>query len=344
MSDQKSKPLLRALHGEVVSPSCLWLMRQAGRYLEEYRALRQQAENFLQFCYTPDLAVEATLQPLRRFNLDAAILFSDILVIPDALGQQVAFRQGEGPVLTPIQSTPEVAALDGTRVVENLEPVYEVLRRLSVVLPDHVTLIGFCGAPWTLATYMVEGRGGTDFGRVRDWAYQDPAGFKTMIDVLVKACVDHLSAQIDAGAETVQIFDTWAGVLPEREYYRWVIEPTRAIVDGVRARHGEVPVIGFAKGSGVLYPAYVRETGVSAVGIDAQMPLEWVADRLQPLCTVQGNLDNRLLLNGGPAMDQEVKRILDVLGKGPHIFNLGHGILPTTPVKHVERLLELIKG
>lgn len=337
------KRLLQALAGEMTGRPAFWLMRQAGRYLPEYREMRKRARDFLAFCYTPDLAVEVTLQPLRRYGMDAAILFSDILVVPDALGQKVAFREGEGPVLEPVRNVGEVAKLDRGGFLERLEPVFEIVRRLVKEVPKETALIGFAGAPWTVAVYMVEGRGGTDCGTAKGWAYKAPEEFRRLIDLLTDVTVDYLDHQIQNGAETVQLFDSWAGVLSESQFHRWVVEPTVRIVKALKERHPQVPVIGFPRGAGMLYGVYAEETGIDGVSLDSGIPLKWAAGRLQRLCTVQGNLDNHLLLSGGKAMIEEAERILDTLGEGPFIFNLGHGILPGTPPEHVEELAETIR-
>ncbi len=319
-------------------------MRQAGRYLPEYRELRSRAANFLNFCYTPDLAVEATLQPLRRYAMDAAILFSDILVVADALGCRVEFREGEGPVLEAVRSVDQVTALRPEGVIPHLEPVFETVRRLSRELPESTALIGFAGAPWTVAVYMVEGRGGTDCSTARNWAWQDTDGFGRLMGVLVDATAEYLIEQVKNGAEAVQVFDSWAGVLAETQFRQWVIAPTREIVRRVNAACPGIPVIGFPRGAGAHYAAYVAETGVDGVGLDAAVPASWAAEALQPRCAVQGNLDNQLLRAGGPALDDEITRILKTLASGPFIFNLGHGILPDTPPDHVGRLAEHIHG
>jgi len=341
------KRFIRALKGETLNVPPFWLMRQAGRYLPEYREVRSKSRNFLDFCYTPDLAVEATLQPLRRYNFDAAILFSDILVVPDALGQKVAFKEGEGPVLEPVRSADDVGLLNGNRLHDHLAPVYETVSRLASSIPKTTTLIGFSGAPWTLATYMVEGHGSKDFAAARTWAFEgtyENNGFADLISLLVDAVSEYLIAQADNGAEALQLFDTWAGVLSPSQFERWVIEPTAEIIRRVRAAHGEVPIIGFPRGAGVLYPEFVRRTGVDGVSLDNGVPPDWAAETIQPLCTVQGNLDNMALLAGGTAMETEAAQILDALAGGPFIFNLGHGILPQTPPEHVARLAEIIRG
>ena len=339
-----TKLFLQALQGQTPPRPPFWLMRQAGRYLPEYRAVRKNARNFLDFCYTPDLAVEVTLQPLRRYGMDAAILFSDILVVPDALGQAVAFREGEGPVLEPIRSAQGLAGLDVARIDDHLAPVFETVGRLSREIPETTALIGFAGAPWTVAVYMVEGRGGTDCGNARRWAYGDPEGFGALMDLLVEATSAYLIRQIEHGAEAVQLFDSWAGVLSETQFERLSIEPTRRIVQAVKAAHPHVPVIGFPRQAGGLYERFVAETGVDAVSLDSGVPLAFARDVLQPRCAVQGNLDNQLLVTGGAAMEAEVTRILDTLGHGPFVFNLGHGIIPQTPPENVARVAEMVKA
>lgn len=344
MSNQApSKPMLRVLAGETLTPPPFWLMRQAGRYLPEYRAIRGRLSGFLELCYTPELATEVTLQPLRRYAMDAAILFSDILVVPDALGQAVSFREGEGPSLAPIRSTGDLDRLDPSRLHAHLAPVYETVRRLKTAIPPATTLIGFAGAPWTIAAYMFEGGGSRDFLEVKKVAYGQPGLLQAAIDLVVAATTEYLVAQIDAGAEVIQLFDSWAGVLPEDEFRRWVIAPNRAIVEQVKSRRPGVPIIGFPRGAGVLYEAFAAETGVDAVSLDTTVPLSWAAARLQPKCVVQGNLDPVMLMTGGEAMDAAIDRILDAFGKGPFIFNLGHGIQQGTPPENVARLAARIR-
>ncbi|MBC8444999.1 MAG: uroporphyrinogen decarboxylase [Rhodospirillaceae bacterium] len=337
------KTLIRALRGEILETPPIWLMRQAGRYLPEYRETRKIAKNFLEFCYTPDLAVEATLQPIRRYDFDASIMFCDILVIPDALGQDVSFREGEGPVLDPIRSVEALRDLNLDGVLDHLAPVFEVIRRLKVELPEDKTLIGFAGSPWTVALYMIEGRGGTDGETARRWAYQEPETFSEIIDLLVEATIRYLNAQIENGAEVIQLFDSWSGLLAEEPFRRWVIEPTRRIVEGVRAKNVDTPIIGFPRGSGLMAPEFIHETGVTGISLDANIPLEWARENLQSLVTVQGNLDNQLLVAGGPALDEAVLRIKKILGMGPFIFNLGHGIVPATPPENVARVVDLVR-
>ena len=339
-----TKRMLSALKGEVTDRPPFWLMRQAGRYLPEYREIRATAPNFLDFCYTPEKALEVTLQPLRRYHMDAAILFSDILVIPDALGQTVAFRQGEGPVLEAITDAAGLEKLSLAGVEAHLEPVFEAIRRISGALDDETALIGFAGAPWTVALYMVEGRGGTEGPTIRTWAAAEPESFQKLIDLLVEATTRYLVRQVSEGAEVLQLFESWAGLLGEDQFRRWVIEPNRRIVEGVRATHPNVPIIGFPRNAGVLYEAFARETQVNAVGLDHTVPLSWAADVLQPICAVQGNLDNHLLLAGGEAMENAVTKILETLGRGPFIFNLGHGVMPPTPPENVGRVAEMVRG
>jgi len=322
----------------------MWLMRQAGRYLPEYRKLRGEVGSFLDLCLNPKLAAEVTLQPLRRFDFDAAIVFSDILIVPYALGQKLDFVEGEGPRLEPVSTVTALAKLDAAAAPVRFAPVYETLERVTAELPLGVPVIGFCGAPWTVATYMVEGSGSKDQAEARLWAYRDPAGFQRLIDLLVEVSTGYLLGQVKAGAGALQIFDSWAGSLPEDGFRRWCIEPTRAMVRRVKAEAPGVPVIGFPRGAGVLTEAYAKETSVDALGCDTSLPLSWIKERLQALVPVQGNLDPVLLLAGGPALDRRVGEILAALGAGPFVFNLGHGILPETPPEHVSRLVDLVKN
>jgi uroporphyrinogen decarboxylase len=338
-----AKPLLRTLAGETLTSPPIWLMRQAGRYLSEYRALRAKVPDFLSFCLTPDLAVEATLQPVRRFGFDAAILFSDILVVPHALGQRVGFSAGEGPQLEPVRSRSAIDALKSDGVTERIAPVFETIRRVKAALDSKTALIGFAGAPWTVASYMVEGGGTRDFTHVKRLAFADPKTFSAMIDRLTHATIRYLAAQIAAGVEVVQLFDSWAGVLPEPAFRRWVIEPTTAIVTALHGRFPGIPIIGFPRGAGLMLEAYVSETGVDAVSCDAGVPLSWARDHLQAHRPVQGNLDPVHLLAGGTAMSEATSSILATLGGGPLVFNLGHGILPETPPEHVQALVDLVR-
>jgi uroporphyrinogen decarboxylase len=337
-----SKPLLRALSGEVEAPPPIWMMRQAGRYLPEYRELRKAATNFLHFCYTPKMAVEATLQPLRRFPLSAAILFSDILTIPDALGQKVEFVTGDGPQLEPIRDAAAIPRLNPETFDAHYVPVYEAISKLRQELAPETALIGFAGAPWTLACYMVDGRGTRDFAETRRWAFGSPNEFGQLMDVVTEAVGRLLVGQIDHGAETVQLFDSWAGVLPADEFKKWVIEPTKKIVAQIKSAHPNTPIIGFPRNAGPLYESYARETGVDAISIDATLPLDWVRDTLQPHVAIQGNLDNIALLTGGDAMLNRVDEILAALAGGPFVFNLGHGVMPPTPPEHVQMVCDRV--
>lgn len=338
----KAKPLLRALSGRNVAPAPWWLMRQAGRYLPEYRKVRAQAADFVALCLTPTLTSELTLQPVRRYGMDAAILFSDILMLPYALGQSVSFRDGEGPVLEPIADNIGVAQLEKAGAIGRLEPVFDAVRRVTAILGPETALIGFAGAPWTVATYMVEGGTSRDFRRVKAWAYRDPEGFAALIEILVETTIQLLSAQISAGAEIVQLFDSWAGVLPETAFARWVIAPTKGIVAGLKSRHPGCPIIGFPRGAGLLYEQYVAETGVDAVGLDTTVPTGFACAQLRPLAIVQGNLDPVLLMTGGVALERAVRKMRRAFAGGPWVFNLGHGVLPETPTENVAMLARLL--
>lgn len=340
---QTEKPLLRALRGEILSPAPIWLMRQAGRYLPEYRATRAKADSFLEFCYTPDLAVEATLQPIRRFGFDAAILFSDILVVPDALGQKVTFEPGEGPKLVPIISEQDFTNLNEEIDLQRLSPIFETIARVRAALPRDTALIGFCGAPWTVATYMIAGHGTADQAPARLLAYRNPALVQRIVDRLVDASTSYLMRQIDAGVDAVQIFDSWAGVLPGTELERWCIAPVARIVAAIEREHGNIPVIGFPRGAGSWLETYPARTGVDCLSLDTTVAPEW-ADRTLPRnLPIQGNLDPLVLLAGGTALDLAITRTKAAFRDRPHIFNLGHGILPETPIAHVERLVELVR-
>lgn len=338
------KLLLRALAGDILVRPPVWLMRQAGRYLPEYRAVRAGGGSFLDLCYTPELAAEVTLQPIRRFGLDAAILFSDILVIPDALGQSVRFEENIGPVLGPcIRESSDLDILKPEMADERLQPVYETVGLLRQKLPPEVCLIGFAGAPWTVATYMVAGEGSRDQVLARLWAYRDPEGFAELIFILVRATADYLIGQIKAGAEVLQIFDTWAGSLPEMEFWKWCIEPTRAMVKLIRKEFPQIPIIGFPRGAGPCYRAYIQETGVNGVSVDSALPLHYAKEYLQPHTVIQGNLDPLLVVTGGKAMLNEAERILRLMGNRRFIFNLGHGIVPETPPENVGELVRFIQ-
>jgi uroporphyrinogen decarboxylase len=339
-----NKPLLDVLDHKPRVPPPIWLMRQAGRYLPEYRLVREKADDFLKLCFTPKLAAEVTLQPVRRFGFDAAILFSDILVIPHALGQQVRFTVGEGPRLDPIADRAGLLALRAELDHEVLAPVYETIALVKEVLPANVALLGFCGAPWTVASYMIAGRGTPDQEPARLFAYGDPEGFGGLIDKLVEASASYLIRQLQAGVDAVQIFDTWAGILPAEEFTRWCIEPTQRIIAEVRRRVPGARVIGFPRGVGTALLRYIEEVPIDAVGLDWTVDLVFARDQIQWRVPVQGNLDPLVLVAGGAALDRSIDRILEVFSEGPFIFNLGHGILPQTPLAHVERMLARVRG
>lgn len=337
------KALLRVLRGESLSPPPIWLMRQAGRYLPEYRAIRAKAASFLDFCYTPALAAEATLQPVQRFGFDAAILFSDILVVPDALGQKVSFEQGEGPKLASIMTEEDFAKLNDEIDLQRLAPVFETIARVRSALPPETALIGFCGAPWTVASYMIAGHGTPDQAPARLLAYRDPGLVQRLIDRLVEASTRYLLRQIEAGVEVIQIFESWAGVLPPHELDRWCVAPVARIVAEIKRHDRNFPVIGFPRGAGSWLETYAARTGVDCVSLDTLVAPDW-ADRILPRgLPVQGNLDPLALLAGGEALDRSVATIRAALRGRPHIFNLGHGILPETPIAHVERLVDLLR-
>lgn len=336
---------LAPFQGKALDVPPIWLMRQAGRYLPEYRATRTEAGGFLNLCYTPALAAEVTLQPIRRYGFDAAILFSDILVVPDALGQAVRFEEGEGPRLDPIRSAADLAQLDPGATDEKFALVAETVARLRQDLPAETALIGFCGAPWTVATYMVQGRGSPDQAEARLWAYRDPEGFATLMDILVEASIDYLDRQVQAGADCLQIFDTWAGTLPDDEFDRWVVGPTRQIREAIKDRHPDIPVIGFPRGAGAAVVWYVAETGVDGVGFDTAAPPFLMSETFdEDDVVVQGNLDPLLLVAGGSRLDERVDEILDLMRGKRFIFNLGHGIVPQTPPEHVAQLVERVRS
>ena len=339
-----NKPLLDVLDHQPRIPPPIWLMRQAGRYLPEYRRVREKADDFLKLCFTPKLAAEVTLQPVRRFGFDAAILFSDILVIPHAFGQPVRFTVGEGPQLDAIADRAGLVALRTELDHGVLEPVYETIALVKAMLPANVALLGFCGAPWTVASYMIAGRGTPDQEPARLFAYGDPAGFAGLIDKLVEASASYLVRQLQAGVDVVQIFDTWAGVLPAEEFTRWCIEPTQRIIAEVRRHVPGARVIGFPRGVGTGLLRYVENVPIDAVGLDWTVDLVFARDQIQCRVPVQGNLDPLVLVAGGAALDRAINRILEVFSEGPFIFNLGHGILPQTPLAHVERMLARVRG
>ena len=343
ITETDKKPLLRVLRGETLDTPPVWLMRQAGRYLPEYREVRDKVGGFLDLCYSPALAAEVTLQPIRRFGFDAAILFADILVVPDALGQSVRFEEGEGPKLEPIRNVGGLGGLRLEGIHDRLAPVYETVSRLSESLPENTALIGFAGSPWTVASYMVEGASSRDFVHARGWALEDPDGFERLIGIIGNATVEYLCRQVEAGAEILQLFDSWAGVLAQDEFQRWVVEPTARLTAAVKKRHPGVPIIGFPRSAGLLYEDYVANAGVDAISLDSAVPLDWAVKRLQARLPVQGNLDPLLLLAGGDAMERGIREILTALSGGPFIFNLGHGIIKETPLDHVSRLMEVVR-
>lgn len=334
--------LIDTLRGQIADRRPVWLMRQAGRYLPEYRALRAEKGGFLELVYDSEAAAEITLQPIRRFGFDGAILFSDILIVPHALGQDLEFLAGEGPRLSPPLVDASLKALEGAQ--ERFEPIYRTVALCREQLGPETTMLGFAGSPWTVATYMVTGEGSRDQHMARALAYRDPEAFGEIVDAICTTTVDYLSRQIEAGAEAVQLFDSWAGSLAPREFERWVIAPNARIVSAVKARHPDVPVIGFPKGAGGKIGAYARETGIDAIGIDETVDPVWAARELPQGMPVQGNLDPLLLLAGGPALEDSALEILSAFADRPHVFNLGHGIDKTTPIANVERLLEIVRG
>jgi uroporphyrinogen decarboxylase len=339
-----NKSLCNVLNGEHQAIPPVWMMRQAGRYLPEYMAIRKTVSSVLDLCFAPKLAAEVTLQPVRRFGFDAAILFSDILVIPHALGRSVRFATGEGPRLEPLDTPDAMMALHGAPNDAVLSPIYETIRLVKTVLPQETTFLGFCGGPWTVATYMVAGRGTPDQAPARLFAYRHPEAFAHLIDVLVEASIGYLVKQFAAGVDAVQIFDTWAGILPPDEFERWCIAPTRRIVAGVRRAVPDAKIIGFPRGAGSNLLCYVEQLPIDAVGLDWMVDLTFARETIQSLRPVQGNLDPLALRAGGAALDRSVDAIMTALAGGPLIFNLGHGILPDTPIAHVEQMLKRVRG
>lgn len=336
------KTLLSVLKGKRSEKLPVWLMRQAGRYLPEYRALRAQKGGFLELVNDAEAATEVTLQPIRRFGFDGAILFSDILVVPHALGQKLWFEEGEGPRLAPALASHDLSTL--ISAPDRLSNIYETVSRVRAGLPPETTLLGFAGSPWTVATYMIAGQGSKEQAEARRYAYRDPKAFKAIIDAISDMSVDYLSKQIEAGADAVQLFDSWSGSLSPAQFEQWVIAPTAAIVTRLNALHPDTPIIGFPKGAGGKLPAYARETGVSAVGVDETVDPQWAAEALPKDMPVQGNLDPLALIAGGEALEHAIDRIIAAFVDRPHVFNLGHGILPDTPITHVEALLARVRG
>jgi uroporphyrinogen decarboxylase len=338
------KPLLRVLrNGEGIRPPPIWLMRQAGRYLPEYRAIRSKASSFLDFCYTPAAAAEATLQPIRRFHFDAAILFSDILVVPHAMGQKISFESGEGPRLEPIAEPEDLSRLDEIFDVKRLSPVFETIERVKGDLPANVALIGFCGAPWTVASYMIAGQGTNDQSPARLFAFRRPEAFGRLIERLVEASTQYLLGQIEAGVEVVQIFDSWAGLLPPLEFEKWVVAPVRAIIARLRTKCPNIPVIAFIRNAGGHLPRLSEELGAQCLGLDTSVDPRWAIAETKKDVALQGNLDPLALLAGGAALEREIDAIMQAFEGKAHIFNLGHGILPQTPIEHVERLIARVR-
>lgn len=342
-----NKIFLKTLAGEKTKRIPFWFMRQAGRYLPEYRELRAQKGGFLAMAMDPVSACEITMQPIRRFGMDAAIIFSDILTIPMALGMNLRFETGEGPKLDALENLQEILRLNFS-AFDKLDPVYEALRQTRVALKnegfEYTALIGFAGAPWTVATYMIEGGSSRDFIKTKLMAYRDPEGFSALMDLLVEATARYLIDQVNAGAEALQIFDSWAGALDAQGFERWSITPTQKIIQRIRTVHPNIPIIGFPKGAGHNYLSYAQKTGVTAIGLDPQIPTHWAAQNLQTFLPVQGNLDPLCLLAGGEGLKSAAQKILDDLGNQPFIFNLGHGIHKDTPIAHVETLIEMIKN
>jgi uroporphyrinogen decarboxylase len=337
-----NRKVLDVLNGKTVTPPPIWLMRQAGRYLPEYRETRKKAGSFLDLCYSPEYATEVTLQPIRRYGFDAAILFSDILVIPDALHRNVTFTEGHGPQMDPID-TDGILALSQEGVLDHLKPVMETVSRLRGALPSETTLLGFCGAPWTVATYMIAGHGTPDQAPARLFAYRHPEVFARLLDFLADVSADYLVAQIDAGADAVQIFDSWAGVLGEAEFEAFAVRPVRRIIDSVKSRRPQAKVIAFAKGAGILLKNYRQDTNADAIGLDWSVPLSFAVE-LQKDGPVQGNLDPMRVVAGGPALKDGIDAILQALGHGPLIFNLGHGITPQADPEHVTELVAQVRS
>ncbi len=344
MPNAQAPKLMRVLAGEALSPPPIWMMRQAGRHLPEYLALRSQARDFLDFCYSPDLATEATLQPVRRYSMDAAILFADILLVLDALGLEVAFEKGEGPRIEKISSAADLHRRSLPEAVAHLAPVFETVRRVRAALPRETALIGFAGSPWTVTLYAIEGRGKTDRSDAVRWAYARPADLEAAMDRVIEITALYLKAQADAGADALMLFDSWAEGLPDDVFRQVIIAPTIKLVRQLRALGVTQPIVGFPRGAGVMLAPYVQETGVSAVGLDTAAQSEFINASLPKRFPVQGHLDPLLLIEGGAALDARVKRLLRAYADRPYIFNLGHGIRPETPIAHVERVISLIRS
>jgi uroporphyrinogen decarboxylase len=345
-SATQPKPMLRALAGEAVWPPPMWLMRQAGRYLPEYREIRAQAGDFIALCTAPAMAAEVTLQPIRRYGMDGAILFSDILMVPWAMGQPLRFAEGEGPQLEPVRTAAAINALDPTICASNAASIIQTVRLVRAALDAHAqktTLIGFAGSPWTVACYMVEGHGSRDFAAARGMAYGEPQMFGRLIRTLVEATTDYLLAQAEAGAEALMLFDSWAGTLSPSQFRRWVIEPTGQIVRAIRKVNPSIPIIGFPRLAGPMLAEYAQRTGVQCLGVDTTMDLRWASGAVQAHQALQGNLDPLALVAGGMALEAEARSILGAMRGRPYIFNLGHGIEKVTPPEHVSALVRLVR-
>lgn len=340
-ANSSSKLLLQVLHGQKPAQTPIWLMRQAGRYLPEYRALRAQKGGFLELCYDAEAAAEVTIQPIERFGFDGAILFSDILIVPHAMGQNLWFEAGEGPRLAPKMLDTALSSL--TAAPEHFEAIYATVRRVAERLDDKTTFMGFAGSPWTIATYMVNGQGSKDQATTRRYAYQDEQAFGELINAIIDNTVTYLLGQVAAGVDAVQLFDSWAGTLSPAQFEKWVIEPNAKIISRLREVHPDLPIIGFPKGAGAKLIAYARDTGANAIGLDETVDPAWANEHLPKGLPVQGNLDPLALISGGAALESAVANILDIFSDRPHIFNLGHGILPDTPIEHVEKLLTLVR-
>ncbi|MEO0884067.1 MAG: uroporphyrinogen decarboxylase [Pseudomonadota bacterium] len=338
------KPLLQTLQGQKQQRPPMWMMRQAGRHLPEYLELRDQAKDFLDFCYTPSLAAEATLQPIRRYGMDGAILFADILLILDAMGLAVRFEKGVGPLVEQVSSASDLERHPSQKVTQRLSPVYETVSRVRASLPQDVTLIGFAGAPWTVGLYAIEGRGKTDKSQARMWAHNKPDELRHLLSIIGDATAHYLKAQVDAGAHALMLFDSWAEGLPDDVFDEIIIDPTQKLVARLRDLGVAVPIIGFPRGAGTMLPRYAERTGVTAVGLDTAIQPSFVNESLPPDLPVQGQLDPLLLVAGGDRLDERVRALVDAYAGRPHIFNLGHGILPETPIAHVERVVEIVRG
>lgn len=343
MRHQSGKKLLDVLSGQAISPPPVWMMRQAGRHLPEYLEARAQARDFLDFCYTPSLAAEATLQPVRRYGMDAAILFADILLILDAMGLGVAFEKGEGPLVEQITQPQDLARVAPALAADRLAPVYETVARVKAALPPTTALIGFAGSPWTVSLYAIEGRGKTDKSLAWRWAHSRPDDLAAVMDHVIEATAHYLARQVEAGADVLMLFDSWAEGLPDNIFAEVIIAPTARLVARLRAMGIGTPIIGFPRGAAAMLPAYAAATGVTAVGLDTAAVPDFVKSALPPGLPVQGHLDPLLLIEGGPRLDARVRALLDAYRGRPHIFNLGHGIRPETPIAHVERVIDLIR-